>query len=207
MTNIDVYSLEKLFKYIGTTRCGETRDFICGAIANKWTKEIAKNRSLNDYFSPLWSGIEFISETNGTFNILTITSTAKRSVIYGNDLNVNPEFSAMDIMLLITTALEKYGYIAISIDYELDHVFVLCKTNSGRVIIDSFVNQREAEIRPYDESLLYDFLQSPSDDLFDKLCKFFRYHKLSSKEDKTLVINIEVPSGNEIFISDNKVTI
>lgn len=203
MAFVDVCYLQKLFKYIGTTACGETESFISAAITNNWTKEIAKNRSSKDYFNDVWNGIKFSTYDNSAYGICHITCAANEIQISGADLNPKLEFTAIDIMELITSAISKYGYLSLGVDFKHDHVLTLCNTESGIVIIDSYIGQREAEIRPLDEYTLYSLLENPTSDNYNKFCKC-SHPPFTSRQ---LVIDFMVPSGKEIVLDNNKVII
>lgn len=129
MACIDVHSLEKLFKYIGTTACGETQDFVGAAITNSWTKEVAKNKRCKDYFNPAWNTISFATDGDDhMYYICHMISATTKSIVDGKDLNPDLKFTPTEIMNLINTGIDKYGHVSLSIDFDHDHALCLIKT-------------------------------------------------------------------------------
>lgn len=178
MVYIDIERLKTLFKYNQTTSCGETQDFICGALTNNWDKNICKYRKTQDYYNPNWSSIDFISE-NKHYIIESVLSHNQHHFI---DNKVTINVSIDTIMMLVNYFLDLRGYICISLDfnyidediqtlYPSDHALTLCNTIDGIIIIDSYVGVRQVSIRPYDNSLLEQLLSRRSIADYNNFCE------------------------------------
>ena len=103
----------------------------------------------------------------------------------------NPDYNVMDN---IEKLLVKYSYIALDINYvdkdvDVDHAYVLCTTDRGYYIIDSYVNCRAPSIRPFDFSLFRAFILLPSLKKWNDLWLCYETRKEYSHNDTGIYLN------------------
>lgn len=119
---IPITKLEHIMSFSNTYSCGDTQDFIASALSNNWDDETLSDPKPNQYYNKHW-----ISN------------------------HCHGEYINEDLIEEIIQHLDDCGYITIDIDYgKYDHAFVVCNTEKGQVIIDSYVRVRKVECRPID---------------------------------------------------------
>lgn len=64
------------------------------------------------------------------------------------------KYICLNTIKKIDNILNKYGYISVGLEVyssniKLDHEFIVCLTDKGQVICDSYLNTRPVEIRPF----------------------------------------------------------
>ena len=161
--------------------CGETRYFIGAALSNNWNEEIMKDPLFQDYSNPKWTSINYCSK-GSSFRLDLINMTDK--FIRPDEIIL---IDLSKIINLIETTLIRSGYIGVSIDCDcsksqnhIDHAFTICRTESGDIIIDSYIDERGVEIRPFDHRKdLGEFLKRPTLSLWNRIfnCKNDVCHK------------------------------
>ena len=141
MTRVSYERLVNIISYIPKTNtcCEDTMNFISDVLSNNWDHKQMKDLDIKwdddydkNYYSPHWISNKYCEE-----------------------------YLCLNSINEIDNYLIKYGYLSIHIylkfdrfpiwyDHQVDHTFVVCQTDKGQVICDSYVHTRPTEIRPFD---------------------------------------------------------
>lgn len=144
--------LNEIIRHIPYTKCADTQDFLCGALSNNWDTHKMSFPSPKDYYNPNWCNVS-----------LNLKSDKHKLVDF------------------IKQTLDKCGYMGIDVELcygcececenSFEHCMVLCNTEQGIVIIDSYIRLRTVDIRPLDVDVLLDLLQYPNISPWNLMCK------------------------------------
>lgn len=76
------------------------------------------------------------------------------------EIEYNPSMLAFDFSLLENYLFNQCIMVAVELwaGYNHDHVFVLCHTTEGLYVIDSYINQRRTQKRPFDFNKFKEFI-------------------------------------------------
>ena len=97
--------------------CGDTCDFIGAVLSNDWDDDTISCPRLDQYYNNHWVS----NHCHGEYVNETLTDDIIRH-------------------------LDECGYVTIDVDYgKYDHTFVVCNTEKGQVIVDSYVGVRKVE--------------------------------------------------------------
>lgn len=193
--------LAEIIQNICWTNCGRTQQYIAAALSNNWSNAMLLERlhdelfrpcwvqhwnacNLNDpiqehYFHPGWVSTSY-SETAQGYKMTYLTDYPGGSNLSdGTKLVTIPDL----IKVIERTALT-CGYVNIRLwlwfsgnprqripPSYYDHLFILCNTEEGLKIVDSYMNLRFPEIRNYDDTIFLSLLTSPSVSTWDSFCK------------------------------------
>jgi len=118
------------------TRCGDIEEFVRASLSKSWDQHTMKMKSYHedlglscdDVYDPHWNLYEY-----------------------------REEYICLNIIDEIDNYLNKYGYLAVALELYndndhfamLNHAFVVCNTEQGQVICDSYINTHPVEIRPF----------------------------------------------------------
>jgi len=160
MTSVSYEQLLKIISYIPktNTRCSSTKDFIEAYLSQNWNEQTMKK------FPPM-------SDYSDYFGARThwITHEYRKKYICFNTINK------------INGFLSKYGYLSVGLEffpknstheYNLDHDFVVCQTDQGQVVCDSYLNTRPVEIRPFNlQETLTSLITTPTIENWNRIWK------------------------------------
>jgi len=154
-------------KHITTTKCGDTAEFLCAALSNKWSDIELKQGG--EYYNPNWCSIHYGKEDTQLY--IWFIMNSKES----NRCHINSTLE--DLFSKINNSLNNNGYVWIELDMfdninvNLEHSMIWCDTDKGKYIIDSYIRQREPEIRELNWCDFESLVKDPTISNWNKLCK------------------------------------
>ncbi len=119
---ISITRLQHIINHCKSHRCGDTQDFIAGALSNNWSDDQLTNPCLDDYYNEHWIQNRF----------------------YGEYIN-------QQLINTMCLRLDEHGYITVDVDWRgLEHSFVVCNTDVGQMKVDSYVKLRRVSYESVD---------------------------------------------------------